>query len=101
MVKNEYISINQLVSQEAGNIVSDMDGEKVMLSIDNGKYYNLGELGGQIWEKIKEPLSILELIHTLMAEYDVELNVCKEQVISFLSLLLKEGLIKVEDKINS
>ncbi|WP_318618551.1 lasso peptide biosynthesis PqqD family chaperone [Priestia megaterium] len=101
MVKNEYISVNQLVSQEAGNIVSDMDGEKVMLSIDNGKYYNLGELGGQIWEKIKEPLSILELIHTLMAEYDVELNVCKEQVISFLSLLLKEGLIKVEDKINS
>ena len=27
-----------------------MDGEKVMLSINNGKYYNLGEIGGDIWE---------------------------------------------------
>ena len=33
-----------------GNIVSDMGGEKVMLSIENGKYYNLGEMGGEIWE---------------------------------------------------
>ena len=24
-----------------------MDGEKVMLSIQNGKYYNLGEIGGE------------------------------------------------------
>jgi len=31
-----------------GNIVSNMDGEKVMLSIKNGKYYNLGEIGGFI-----------------------------------------------------
>ena len=30
--------------QKEGNVVSDMDGEKVMLSIHNGKYYNLGEV---------------------------------------------------------
>lgn len=94
MIKS--ISISQFVSQGEGNIVSDMDGEKVMLSIHNGKYYNLGELGGEIWEKIKEPVSIQNLVDELVAEYDVELATCREQVISFLTLLIDEGLVKVE-----
>ena len=34
-----------------------MDGEKVMLSIEKGKYYNLGLLGGVIWELIESPIT--------------------------------------------
>ena len=55
-----------LFSQQQGNIVSDMDGEKVMLSIQSGKYYNLGKLGGEIWELMKEPISIEALVATLL-----------------------------------
>ena len=40
--------------QVKGNIVSDMGGEKVMLSVNKGKYYNLGEIGGDIWELIRK-----------------------------------------------
>ncbi|AWD67027.1 MULTISPECIES: lasso peptide biosynthesis PqqD family chaperone [Priestia] len=97
MIKNQDISMNQLVSQETGHIVSDMDGEKVMLSISNGKYYNLGEIGGEIWEKIKEPISVSELISTLVTQYNVEQSDCEEQVIAFLSGLIKEGLIQVAE----
>ena len=63
-----------MLVQNPGNIVSDMDGEKVMLSIQNGKYYNLGELGGEIWDLIKEPISTQELVHSLQSQYDVEPN---------------------------
>ncbi|MDQ0217473.1 lasso peptide biosynthesis PqqD family chaperone [Peribacillus cavernae] len=96
MIKNQSISVKQLVSQGSGNIVSDMDGETVMLSVHNGKYYNLGEMGGEIWERIKEPISVQELITVLGAQYDVERTMCEEQVLSFLSQLLEEGLIKAE-----
>ena len=40
MIKNQNISLENMIVQSKGNIVSDMDGEKVMLSINNGKYYN-------------------------------------------------------------
>ena len=30
-----------MIVQSKGNIVSDMGGEKVMLSVNNGKYYQL------------------------------------------------------------
>lgn len=96
MIKNYDISKQHFISQVEGNIVSDMDGEKVMLSIQNGKYYNLGEMGGVIWEFIKEPIAIQDLIIKLTTDYDVEENECEQQVMSFLDHLLGENLIDVE-----
>lgn len=93
---NKTISINDMVSQVEGNIVSDMDGEKVMLSIQNGKYYNLGETGGEIWECIKEPISINDLIQSLIKKYDIKEGNCRDQTIKFLDSLVEEGLVKVE-----
>lgn len=97
MVKTLQISTGHIVTQGEGNIVSDMDGEKVMLSIENGKYYNLGEMGGVIWDLIKSPTSINQLVNSLLAQYEVEQSECEEQVMTFLKMLHEEGLIKVEE----
>lgn len=85
-------AVGKFVHKE-GNVVSDMDGEKVMLSVHNGKYYNLGEVGGLIWELLDEPKSIQELVDRLTEEYDVSREECESQVQSFLDLLTKEELI--------
>lgn len=82
-------------SQSPGNIVSDMDGEKVMLSVSNGKYYNLGELGGEIWELMKEPITIQELVTKLQSQYNVDQTDCQSQVTDFLSQLLEQGLVSI------
>jgi Coenzyme PQQ synthesis protein D (PqqD) len=93
MLKTDSISLNSTIVQSPGNIVSDMDGEKVMLSVKNGKYYNLGEIGGAIWEHLEKPILISDLVTSLMTEYDVNQTDCEEQVLSFLSLLARENLI--------
>lgn len=98
MIKIRNISKEHVVSQVGGNIVSDMGGEKVMLSVRQGKYYNLGDIGGEIWEQIKEPMLVEELILILMDKYDVQNNDCEQQVMSFLDHLRDEQLITIEDK---
>jgi hypothetical protein len=95
MKQVETISMNQTVSQGLSNIISDMDGEKVMLSIENGKYYNLGEIGGEIWDLMQEPNVINRLVKDLQLIYDVDQLNCEEQVISFLSKLKNEGLLHI------
>src|SRR5690606_2343523 len=87
----ESISIECQVVQNPQNIASDMDGEKVMLNIANGKYYNLGSVGGRIWDMVATPLTINQLVTQLLNEYDVDKKECKIQVISFLKLLSAEG----------
>lgn len=95
MIKNVTPTVNHIVNQSKGNIVSDMGGEKVMLSVHNGKYYNLGVMGGEIWDRIEEPTPVREVVEALLHEYEVERVECEEQVISFLEGLVKEGLIEV------
>ncbi len=91
---DKLISLDETVVQRNGNITSDMGGEKVMLSITNGKYYNLGEIGGEIWGLIESPIQIRKIVDQLTDSYNVENSVCQEQVLVFLEQLFNEGLIE-------
>ncbi|MBZ6489046.1 lasso peptide biosynthesis PqqD family chaperone [Priestia aryabhattai] len=100
MKKIQPVSINCTVMQSEGNIVSDMDGEKVMMSVGTGKYYNLGVMGGEIWGAIQSTTSVKDIVTHLMSVYEVEANVCESEVLSFLEVLYKEGLIQVQDEVH-
>jgi hypothetical protein len=98
MLIKEDILLETKIAQIPGNIVSDMDGEKVMLNIGNGKYYNLGEMGGVIWDMIKESITVDLLINKLLKEYEVDKKECENHVRAFIIMLFAEGLITVENR---
>ena len=87
------IGLKDYIAQAEGNIVSDMDGEKVMLSIKNGKYYNLGTIGGVIWDYLHKPILVDDLITKLQSEYNVEAAQCMADVLPFIEHLYEENLI--------
>jgi hypothetical protein len=95
MIRQESITSDCVVVQKPGAIVSDMNGEKVMLSVENGKYYNLGRQGGRIWELITSPVAVTDLVTALMAEYEIDRETCERDVLKFLSALLRENMIEV------
>lgn len=100
-MNTQKISLKSQVVQNEGNIVSDMDGEKVMLNVQNGKYYNLGDIGGVIWTLIEQPIIISDLVIELRSEYEINQKVCEEHIVFFLELLLTENLIHIEEESNS
>lgn len=95
MLTQKGVTLNDRVKKVEGNIVSDMGGEKVMLSVKNGKYYNLGDSGGTIWELLDSTIEVNELIEKLIEIYQVERVECATQAIQFLNHLLKEELIEL------
>ncbi|MFC4810034.1 lasso peptide biosynthesis PqqD family chaperone [Paenibacillus sp. GCM10023250] len=88
--------VEQTVVQSAGSVVSDMSGEKVMFSVNSGKYYNLGAVGGRVWELMATPIPVKRLVDELVAEYDIDRAACEEQVTAFLKNLHEEALIEVQ-----
>lgn len=86
--------IQRTFVQSENGIVGDMNGEKVMLGLHTGKYYNLGTIGGRIWELLSEPISVNRLIDELVREYEVERSVCEREVADFLQRLHQEALIE-------
>lgn len=95
MFNEQKVTLQSIIAQTTGNIVSDMDGEKVMLNIERGKYYNLGLLGGVIWELIENPITGEQLVKLLLEQYAVEQKECETEVLSFLNDLRGEELITV------
>ncbi|WP_066056218.1 lasso peptide biosynthesis PqqD family chaperone [Robertmurraya korlensis] len=91
---SKKISSDDVLKQSGGTVVSLMGSETVMLCIENGKYYNLGEIGGVLWNYLEQPITISSLCKKLGDEYEVEHSQCEEQVLSFLNDLYKEGLVE-------
>lgn len=84
---------NTILSRRMGLMTADMNGSAVMMDIMSGKYYNLGEIGGRIWELLEEPTSVSVLVAKLTAEYDVTAEQCRADIEPFLTKLLERGLL--------
>ena len=82
-----------VLSRRAGLMTADMNGSAVMMDIMTGKYYNLGAVGGRIWELLEEPMTIAVLVQKLTAEYDVSAETCRTDILPFLDTLLERGLL--------
>ena len=82
-----------VLSRRSGLMAADMNGSAVMMDIMTGKYYNLGQVGGRIWELLEEPMTLSTLVEKLTAEYDVSADQCRADIIPFLQKLLDSGLL--------
>ncbi|MFX3632365.1 MAG: lasso peptide biosynthesis PqqD family chaperone [Candidatus Pristimantibacillus sp.] len=89
----QHIVEDQLVVRAEGFLVSDMGGDKVMMSVKDGKYFNLGQSGGRIWELLAEPTTCNQIVEQLCSEYEIEKSECQQQVSAFLEQLAEQGLI--------
>jgi len=91
-MKNKKITTNTIISQIEEIVASDIDGETVMMSIENGKYYGLDDIGSLIWALIEKPIRVSDLIGTLLEKYDVDRETCESDVLTFLDKLKAQSI---------
>ena len=82
-----------VLSRRMGLMTADMDGSAVMMDVMTGKYYNLGQVGGRIWELLEEPMTVAALVEKLTAEYDVSAQQCRADTEPFLEKLVERSLL--------
>jgi hypothetical protein len=74
----------------------DIDGETVMMSVENSAYYVLDDIGSRIWTLIKNPCKVSGLMMQLTAEYKMDGPACEQDVLKFLMEIQKAKLIRVQ-----
>lgn len=78
------------------HLCCDLNNEAVILSLENGKYYGMNPVGARIWELLQNSATLPEIEQTLLSEYDVDEEMCREEIASFLEQMIAEGLIKTK-----
>ncbi|HKK83838.1 MAG TPA: lasso peptide biosynthesis PqqD family chaperone [Atribacterota bacterium] len=82
-----------IIQRNPDILASDIDGEKVMMSIQQGEYYGLGKTGSFIWDHIEQPISIKELADLITEKYDINKEQCLQDILPFLNDLAEKQLI--------
>lgn len=93
---NKTISLNNIVTQKNGLDATDIDGEIIMMDIENGKYYGFNEVGSRIWNIIEKPIMVKDIVSILLDEFQVDENICETSVFSFLSGIYNDELISID-----
>jgi len=75
-------------------LFQELDGEAVLLSLDEGCYFGLDELGTRIWKLIEDNLDESQVVEKIVEEYDVEPDQARQDLDKFLGDLEESGLIR-------
>lgn len=90
------LTLDSIISQAEDQVSTDIDGEVVLMGIENGNYYGFDKILSRIWFIIENPTKISSLIDQLMQEYDVERSVCETDVLNILQEMLEDKLIEIQ-----
>ncbi len=93
----KIINEKTLVARDPEMLASEMDGEKVMMSIERGEYYGLDETGSRIWDLIENETQVGDIVVQLLEDFDVDRDECARDVLEFLEELKQKGLIMTSD----
>jgi gamma-glutamyltranspeptidase len=95
---SKKISGSLVVEASKDQVSTGIPGETVILNTRSGMYHNMEAVGSRVWELIQEPRMVDSVHATLLEEYDVDPDTCKEDLLKFLQDLAAEGLIEVRDE---
>lgn len=91
------ITMQTTVTVSPGLAAAELGGEAVVLDPNTGRYYGLNELGARIFELIRTPSAVSEVVRVLLQEYEVAADRLEADVLAFLSAMAERKLIEVAD----
>ena len=89
--KNVEFSLPVVIPDKV--LMQDLDGETVLLNLDNGHYYGLNEIGTDIWKLLVAGKTVEDCLPSLLMDYDVNESILREDIKQLLHDLCEKGLV--------
>jgi coenzyme PQQ synthesis protein D (PqqD) len=76
-------------------LVRFLDQESVLLNLETEKYFGLDQTGTRMWQLLTASENIDAAYRQLLAEYDVEPELLRDNLAELLGRLVEHGLLQV------
>ncbi|HEX6728514.1 MAG TPA: PqqD family peptide modification chaperone [Pyrinomonadaceae bacterium] len=90
-------SFNQRVKLSEDVLISDLQGESVILNVNSQRYYGLDKVGTRFLTLLSNSETIEQAFGTLLQEYDVEAAQLRVDLTELLADLREHGLVEICD----
>lgn len=83
------------LTRAADVLAAPVQDRLLMLSVEQGSYFEFSPVTRRIWELLEEPRSLSDLVARLVSEYEVDPETCRTEVRAVVERLVVEGLIVI------
>ena len=78
------VGMSDVIERNDALLFTEIDDTVVMMDADKGQYYELDAVGARVWALIETGRPVAEVCDALIAEHDVEPDVCRRDVLAFI-----------------
>jgi hypothetical protein len=89
------LSINSRVVAAKDHVSCELEGEAVILKLDDCVYYGLNEGALAIWELIQKPAFVWEIRDEIIRQFEVESGSCERDTLDLLERLKDSSLLQI------
>lgn len=82
-----------LITRQAGLLATEVDGETVLMHVEQGQYYGLARSAHAIWNLLEAPLTFEQLCAALARRYQGAPEVIAVDTRRFVEQLAAESLV--------
>ena len=91
------ITADTVVARSPSVVTSEVDGEILMMSIEQGRYFGLNDVAGDLWERLGSPRPFGELVAELGAAYDAPAETIETDLLALLAAMHEHDVIELRD----
>jgi hypothetical protein len=84
---------NEPVIRRAELPSTELQGETVLLSLEEQSYFGLRATSRRIWQMLEQPRTLEQILATLLSEYEIDRQQCEREVAVFMQRLWEARLI--------
>jgi hypothetical protein len=89
------VALTDRAAVPAHVLVRILDRESVLLNLDTEQYFGLEETGTRMWQLVTASPNIAAAYQELLAEFDVEPEMLRSNLMDLLTRLVDNGLLQV------
>jgi hypothetical protein len=96
MIENLSLNSEWRVRKAAAHIAIEVDGQVMLMSESQGRYFGLDDIGSDIWKRLEKPQTMTQLSASLAGDYTAAPGVIEHDVAAMVTTLHGYGLVEVE-----
>lgn len=89
------LSISSRVVAIRDHVSCELEGEAVILNLDDSVYYGLNETALAIWELVQKPAFVWEIRDEIVRQFPVESDSCERDILNLLGQLKDSSLLQI------
>lgn len=97
---DKSLDLRTVVRASLQQMSAKLEGETVVLNFGDGMYYSMDEVGARIWELVQHPRTVADVHSTLLAEFDVEPERCRSDLLRLLEELRSLELLEIQHAVD-